>query len=120
MIENYEFVDCVLTNFFVENNMQSLELITEACYPIENNNLQRKKGLLKISAHEIQSIKAEISSEFYSDIKIEYSKDGDDTKSNEVYQIEVKELDNSKFRLLVVSDFIQIDVISSKLVILNL
>ncbi len=110
--EKYDFVDCIVVDFNIDKNAKQFDLTTEAYYPSYISNNRRKKGLLKIIVSDIRSIKMDISSEFYTDLEIKHSVDGDDNKSNEIYLAEIAKTDNSVYRINIVTDFIRIQATS--------
>jgi hypothetical protein len=118
-IDEYVFVDCLLVDFSIDRTAHSVDITVEAYYPTLNTNGQRKKGRIRIFAKEIKYLKMKMHEQFYVDLLREYSPDGHDFKSNEVYSVQITS-ENEDTLLILDSDFLQLELKSHLLSIAEL
>ena len=108
-IKGYDFIDCLLVDFNVNQTCSELHIIVEAFYPIRNEQ-KRKKGLIKIIFKQIKTITIEKKREFDLDLKIPYDKSGNDMKSNEIYSITSEEISKEVLACNLKSDMLNLSI----------
>ena len=118
-IEEYDFVDCLLIDFGVDKLLSTLFVVVEAYYPTLSNRI-RKKGLLKIMFKEINHLTINKLEGFDYDIKLTFDEKGNDYKANEVYLIEVLEVDNRSYVGNIESDMLNLNIQCNKIEITEL
>ena len=108
-LKEFAFVDWLFIDFKVGILLSSLELILEAYYPLQQDN-SREKGLIKLNFSGIKKIALEKNSEFDLDIYKPYDSSGDDTKANELYLVQVNNVENGLIQGIIHSDMINIEL----------
>jgi hypothetical protein len=108
-IEKFDFVDCLLIDFGVNEIISSLFIVVEAYYP-KIPNFKRNKGLLRIIFSGISQIVINKNAELEFDISLPYDKNGNDTKANEIYSIEIQDLKNGQYNGTINSDMLKIEM----------
>ena len=117
-LEGYNFVDCLLVDFKVDKLLSTMFVIVETYYPILKDGTQIK-GLLKLVFNEIRQLSMIKGDEFDFDIQLKYDDRGNDFKANEVYSIEIFEMDDNIITCELESDMLKFSVQSSKLDIMK-
>lgn len=118
-IKDYDFVDCLLIDFGVDKLISTLYIIVEAYYPFSSEGL-RKKGLLKILFNQVFKSVIEKNEEFERDIAIDYDKNGNDTKANEIYIIEILRIGDSYQKAIVDADMLKMEVECNEIFIIEI
>lgn len=108
-ISNYVFIDCLLVDFGIEKLLSNLYVVVEAYYKLENGHT-RKKGLLKIEFKNLYNIHIIKTEEFEFDINLSYDKDGNDVKANEIYSIEITEIQENHKIVRLDSDMLKFEI----------
>ena len=117
-LEGYNFVDCLLVDFKVDKLLSTMFVIVETYYPILKDGTQIK-GLLKLVFNEIRQLSMIKGDEFDFDIQLKYDDRGNDFKANEVYSIEIFEMDDNIITCELESDMLKFSVQCSKLDIMK-
>jgi len=111
-------VDCLLVDFKVDKLLSTMFVIVETYYPILKDGTQIK-GLLKLVFNEIRQLSMIKGDEFDFDIQLKYDDRGNDFKANEVYSIEIFEMDDNIITCELESDMLKFSVQCSKLDIMK-
>lgn len=106
-LEEYDFVDCLLIDFKVDQLLSTLSVIVEAYYPLLPDRT-RKKGLLKLVFNEIRQLSLAKTDEFDFDIKLEYDESGNDVKANELHSIDISEKKDNFIKCILESDMLKL------------
>ena len=108
-INEYEFVDCIMVDFNVDKLLSTLSIIAESYYPLILDGT-RKKGLLQVAFKDIYQLHVTKNEEFNYDILLPYDYDGNDVKANEIYSMEISNLQNGICKASIKSDMLNIEL----------
>ena len=108
-INKLHFVDNLLIDFRVEENLQSLVVTFESYYSKNQESEKVEKGIFKISISKILKSNFELNPDFAIDLKREYNKEGNHFRSNEIYGISENQ-SNSGRVVALKADFLEMTI----------
>jgi hypothetical protein len=107
-LNEYYFEDCLLIDLNVNYHLESISITLEG-----NSKLKNKLVTIFIEFQKLVEIKIESSEALIEDLKRSYDKDGNDLKSNEIYNINILN-ENKVITFSLKTDFLNMILIAKE------